>query len=115
LFTDFTWGDLELEMNNGKYINLALFNSLTGSILALDGIISTYPAGDRTDPNAIAADGKGNYYIGAHFGSNAYVGEDTFVRMDGNTDWLVVKYGPEDCDCSLPDAAFTVGTTSSGS
>lgn len=57
----------------------------------------------------MAADRRGNVYIGGEFQGRMYVGNDTLtnIHYGVGTDYFLVKSGQNNCNCVLPEATYS--------
>lgn len=102
---------LEHGPNQGYDIFLARFNAQTGSLVGLDSIASNFGAHEYA--SSLAADNKGNLYLGGEFGSQIMVNGGTLTSIGGQTDFFVAKYGSANCNCTIPvsNFSYTLNTT----
>lgn len=104
------WGSKQLTNTvQGYNVALARFNAQTGAILTLDSIGS--PFGSHEYGRVLAADKRGNFYIGAACKGTVYVGQDTVTKQGpgnaGGEAGFVAKFGSASCNCTTPVAAYT--------
>ena len=112
-----TWGNFSIppEYNSGYDVYHARFDRHTGNILSLDTLASKW--GFAEYPTAMATDRRGNVYIGGEFQGSMYVGNDTLTNIHSGgigTDFFLVKSGQANCNCALPQAAFSYSGASNG-
>jgi len=110
-----TEDSLYLAPNVGMYIYLARFNAMTGKLIGMDTIATSY--GDilscatnnsQGEKTSILSDGKDNVYVAGSFGYDLIVNGTTLYNAGGETDFFVAKYGFDNCGCSsAPAAAFS--------
>ncbi len=88
------------------HIFLTRFNAQTGAYIKMDTLNS--PPSDNNLVTAMAADKKGNVYIGGSFQSEIKVaGTSLYAKQGGYFDFFLTKYGQANCNCTPPTAAFT--------
>lgn len=112
-----TWGNFSfpIEYNSGYDMYHARFNRHTGAIISMDTLPSSW--GYAEYPTAMAADRRGNVYIGGEFQGKIYAGSDTLTNIHSGgvgTDFFVVKAGQANCNCALPEAAFSYSGGTNG-
>jgi hypothetical protein len=97
---------LSLPLYNGYDVFLARINATTGLITQIDTLTSNF--GYDELPSQLIVDQRENVYIGGFFTDSFFVGPDTLVNSGGESDFFVVKYGFDNCNCdSLPVSSFT--------
>lgn len=109
-----TWGNFSFPRVNNKASDLyhARFDRYTGDILSMDTLSSSQGAAEYA--HAMTADRRGNVYIGGEFQGSMYVGSDTLTNIHSGgigTDFFLVKSGQANCNCVLPEAAFSYSGT----
>ena len=88
------------------HIFLTRFNAQTGAFIKMDTLYS--PPSDNNIVTAMAADKKGNVFIGGSFQSEIKVAGATLTAVTGGYfDFFVTKYGAANCNCTPPVASFT--------
>jgi PKD repeat protein len=89
------------------YPFIARFNATTGQLIKMDSIRSDSTL--TNNPTALTSDKNNNFYVGGRFMSRLYVGQNTLTKIGpgGSYDWFVAKFGTDNCDCDLPQPAFT--------
>lgn len=100
------------EYNSGYDVYHARFDRHTGNILSLDTLASNWGFSEYS--TAMTADRRGNVYIGGEFQGSMYVGSDTLTNIHSGgigTDFFLVKSGQANCNCVLPEAAFSYSGT----
>ena len=107
---DITWGSFSFPpiYNRGYDIYLARFDRQTGAILGMDTLPSNWGYSEYL--TAMAADRRGNVYIGGEFQGTMYVGGDTLVNVHSGgigTDYFLAKAGTANCNCALPEAGYS--------
>ncbi len=88
--------------NTLQDIFISKLGTTNGAPLFLDSLSSSY--GYDESPTAIAADKRGNVYIGGQFAADLRVAGDTLQNIGGETDFFVAKYG---CNCAPTIANYT--------
>ena len=98
-------------MSTGTDLYFARLDAATGTFLSLDSAKS--PAGSGADDyiDAMAADSKGNFYLGGNLGDRLSFGPHTIANSGGKSDWLIAKFGAANCGCAAPPAAPTFTAT----
>lgn len=98
-------------MSTGTDLFFARLDAATGTFLSLDSAKS--PAGSGADDyiDAMAADSKGNFYLGGNLGDRLSFGPHTIANSGGASDWLIARFGAANCGCSAPPAAPTFTAT----
>ena len=91
--------------NSGYDVFLARFNKQDGSFIAMDSINSNFGASENV--SALAADRRGNIYVGGEFESRLFVANDTLDNPGSRTNLFVAKFGKGNCNCTLPQSGFT--------
>ena len=76
----------------------------TGALIDINQIAPTVNGGSYT--TAITNDHLGNYMLGGGMGGSINVGSSTLVSNGGNTDFLIAKFGTDNCDCQVPTCRF---------
>lgn len=100
--------------NSGYDVYMAQFNTSDGSLIRMDSIGSSY--GFDEAPTGIAAGPRGNVYVGGEFQSRMHFPNDTLQNVQGDfgTDFFVAKFGQDNCNCTLPQAKFSVAGNNNG-
>ena len=101
-------------------IYLASLSLKDGSILSLDTLGSTFGALEAAAE--ITFDKRNNIYVGGYMHDNLTVGSSTLNKYGGYSDFLLAKFGYNNCNCTTPvsnfgffvDATNTGGFTFSG-
>ncbi len=94
------------------HIFLTRFNAQTGAVIKMDTLYS--PPSDNNFVTAMAADKKGNVYLGGSFQTEIKVAGTTLLAKPGGYyDFFLTKYGTANCNCVTPPvAALTQVSTS---
>ncbi len=102
---------LKLSPNENYNIFIARLNTQTGVVLGVDQLTS--PFGTRESSTNVVSDSRNNIYIGGYFRNQVIVAGDTLTKVGGNTDWLIAKYGHNNCICTnnIPEPRFTYTLT----
>lgn len=103
---DFEWDGISLGVNNQYYNDfIAKFDAATGDIISIDTLYSG--PGVNEYVTALAADHRGNFYLGGEFSGNITIAGTSYTKQDGYTDGYIAKLGTSDCStCAPPVAAF---------
>ena len=100
-YNGITWGNFSFPGVNNKGPDLyhARFNMHTGTIISMDTLASSWGVAEYA--RAIAADRRGNVYIGGEFQGKIYAGNDTLTNIHSGgvgTDFFLVKSGQANCN-----------------
>lgn len=98
--------------NSGYDTYIATFDKETLSFNSMDYIVSNNGASENG--TAIVGDRRGNFYVGGSMTGQIIVNEETLINDGSDTDFFLVKYGTENCDCELPEASFTYTQDTTG-
>ncbi|MBW7941319.1 MAG: T9SS type A sorting domain-containing protein, partial [Candidatus Kuenenia stuttgartiensis] len=91
--------------SGGYDIFLARFNTQTGRCL---GVETINPTSGNESPRRIVSDGRNNVYIGSEFRGSVTVNGTQLNNSGGETDWFVVKFGHDNCNCTnIPEPKFS--------
>lgn len=89
---------------NSSGAGIVRLDKNTGSVIDINQIAPTVNGGSYT--TAITNDHLGNYMVGGGMGGSINVGSSTLVSNGGNTDFLIAKFGTDNCDCQVPTCRF---------
>ncbi|KOS06874.1 hypothetical protein AM493_13170 [Flavobacterium akiainvivens] len=102
-----TWGDYQVPLvfNQGDDIYVYKFNAQTGEVAGVEQIESNIGSWDRGSALTAA---NGAFYLGAEFAYHVTFGDHELYTDTQQTDFLVAKYGTDECYCNTPQPSFTV-------
>ena len=105
------WQDYDdsfnLPKNSGYRPFITRFNTTTGKVLGIDQL----PA-SGCEEYATVSDGRDNVYIGGNFYTTLTVAGNTLVKVGGESDWYLAKYGHSNCNCTnIPEPQFSMTKT----
>lgn len=92
--------------NQGIETFIARFSSQNGDLLAMHQ--TSTPFGTESQGHAIAADSKGDYYLGGSYSAVIYLGPDTLAKIGGQRSFFLAKYS-----CPVPIPEFSASVTTS--
>lgn len=103
---DFSWGGIQLGPNDQYYNTfLARFDATSGNVISIDTLSSAPQVNEY--PWYMAADRKGNFYVGGEFSGSIDIAGVTMNKQDGYTDGYMAKFGLANCNCIAPAPAFS--------
>ena len=100
------WDDIDIQTPY-IYINAGIYrlNKETGALINIDMVAATPNAG--SGGTSITADHLGNYYLGGELvGYGLQVGSSNLSSNGSNPDFLVAKFGTDNCNCQVPVCRF---------
>lgn len=98
--------------NTGVSQYLVQLDAQSGTVLRLDSLKSSLGGLAYTSDGQLITDSRGNAFMSARFNASVSVA-GTNLSASSEYDWMLAKFGNDNCNCTMPVAAFT-STNSSG-
>jgi PKD domain/Secretion system C-terminal sorting domain len=112
------WQDRIIPTPTGNLTSggLVRFNKDTFKIIDINYVSAIYTQNGVIDGfynDAITADNLGNYYLGGGINTQATVNGTTVYSNGGDSDFVIVKFGTNNCNCQVPTCRFRTDAGSS--
>jgi PKD repeat protein len=98
------WGNQNFVGTNYYGAGIVRLNKDNGALIHIEQIPNSPTQGSYN--TSITSDQLGNYYIGGGITDSVTVGPNSLVSSGGNTDFIIAKFGTDNCNCQVPTCRF---------